>query len=156
MSGILEKLVTSVSELAAEVAKNNELLTKIVAAGPGASADKPASTRGRKPKDADKGEDASDGADDATVDAEELTATRDKVAKWLKEFSEAGEDDPENAERSAKFSKALASLGVKKVSEITKESDRVRVEEWIEKMIAKKRLTGPLETKKAAAADDDI
>lgn len=158
MSGILEKLISALEANTAAAERNADLVAKIVAAGEGkmASGDKP-SGRGRKPKETKGDEDAGSSDDDTPVDADDLAGTLDKVKGWLKEFSEAGEDDPENAARSEKLAKALSTLGIDKVSNVKKESDRLRIEEWIDKRIAAGRITE--EPKKKAAPkkeEDDI
>lgn len=151
MSGIMEKHTDALLANTEAVVRHNELLEKIIAGASAAAGDKPKATRG---KAADKGK--TDDDDGAKVDADDLIATVEKVKGWLKEFAE-NDDDPENDARSTKLSKALATLEVKKVSEITSEATRLRVEKWIDERIAAGRLTEePKPVTKKKAADDEI
>lgn len=155
MSGIMEKLVEEMTGLREAVEKNNDLLTKIVTLGGKGIADagdKPAGKRGPKAKA--KEDEAGEGDDDAKVDADDLAGTLNKVKGWLKEFAEEGDADPENQARAQKLAKALKTLNVEKISSITKESDRARVDKWVDDRIEGGRLT-EAPTKKAAAADPD-
>jgi hypothetical protein len=154
MSGIMEKHITALEANTEAVLRHNELLEKIISGASAAStADKPKGTRG-KAADKTKTEDDDKGA---AVDADDLAGTLEKVKGWLKKYSEAGEDDPENEARAEKLAAALTSLGVEKISAITTEADRVRAETWIDKMIAKGRLTpDPKGAGKKKGDDDEI
>lgn len=153
MSGILEKMIEALEANTAVIATQNDLIGKIVAKGGAVAETTEKSTRGRKPATKDKGEEDGGEGDDTPVDAEELESTLAKTTGWLKEFSDAGDDDPENDARSEKFQKALKTLGVAKVSKIVKESDRARVDAWVDKRIAEGRITPA--PKKAAAKKDE-
>lgn len=135
---------------------NNALLAKIVGQKPGTAAtedgEKKPTTRKKKAAE-DTG--SGDEGDDA-VDSKKLLATREKVSGWLKEFAE-NEEDPENDARQEKLEAALAKIEVEKISTITSEATRQRVEKWIDARIEDGRITeepAPKGKGKKAAADD--
>ena len=147
-------LEEKLDRLAEAVEKNTEILTKIAAGKPGSAAsgdgEKPKSTRGKKAAASDDGD---SGGDDDAVDAEALKKTVRRLAGWLKEFAE-DEDDPENDARNEKLAEMIKKLGVAKVSEVTTEKDRGRVEKWIDARIEEGRTTKKAGAKKAAADDE--
>lgn len=151
-------LEAAIGRLADIMEENNKLLTEMMKKAPASAKTETADagekkTRGRpaKAKEDDGEKTDSDGA----VDADELKATLKSVSDWLKAF-EGNASDPENEARREALASALKKLGVEKISKITTESDRVRVENWLEKKVAAGRMTPEPETEDAGEGEDEI
>jgi hypothetical protein len=167
----IEALTNAVVALTEAQTDHTEKLNAVLAAGgksasAGEGDEKPKRTRTKKEPEtgnADNGDDAGDGAEDAASKLTNETVKMKIVAPWLGEFAKV-EGDPETDARKTKIKGALAKLVGKEGATVADvpAKDLQRLVDWVSKQkevdngFGKGRLTAAPGSEDAGSDDEEI